>query len=115
MSNGFNFSPLTLDWRGEPPGPSDFGVYVIRKCDKQTDIPVETVYVGRGKIYDRLSVHIISHRITAHRDKDSTLNYLWARVDRQHVDGVERYLADQLQPLEGEHDTKAIPIQVNLP
>ena len=113
--NPFNFLSLTLDWKNEPPGPFAFGVYVIRKCVRQTGIPVATIYVGKGNIQDRLSVHIISRRITAHRDEDYTLDYLWAMVDRQHVDGVERYLADQLKPLEGERHPDVPHIRVNLP
>lgn len=72
-----------------------------------------TVYVGQGTIAERLR---------AHRQEQEILRYshlglfvTWTRVDRVSRDGVERYLAERLQPRVGTRSPMAAPIQVNLP
>ena len=72
-----------------------------------------TVYVGQGNIKDRLSAHRVDPQIL----KYSTFGLFttWANVDTQSQDGVERYLADSLSPLEGTHHPVALPIPVTLP
>lgn len=72
-----------------------------------------TVYVGQGAIADRLR---------AHRENSDILQYshlglfvTWAPVDRLSRDGVERFLAEKLQPRAGERTPAATPVSVNLP
>jgi len=72
-----------------------------------------TVYIGQGNITQRLSEH--------RRDADiikyspSGLFVTWADVDSPLRDGIERYLANQLQPKEGLIHPEATPIPVPLP
>jgi len=85
------------------------GVYIIWHAGQRP----ATVYIGQGVIRDR---------IQAHRSEDAVLAYsahglfvTWARVDRASLDGVERFLADTLNPKVGTHRPQAVPIAVNLP
>ena len=73
----------------------------------------QTVYVGQGNIKDRLSAHRVDPRILKY--STSGLFTTWADVDTQSQDGVERYLADRLGPLEGAHHPVAPPIAVVTP
>lgn len=72
-----------------------------------------TVYVGQGIIAERLKVHRQEQEIL--RYSHLGLFVTWARVDRISRDGVERYLAERLQPRVGTRSPMATPIQVNLP
>jgi len=85
------------------------GVYVIWHGGQTPS----TVYVGKGAIASRLRDH---------RQKQEILQYsplglfvTWARVDPSSQDGVERFLADRLQPKVGTRSPEARPIDVNLP
>ena len=73
-----------------------------------------TVRVGQGAIADRLGAHRGDRLITTHATKGG-LWVTWAAVPAQHLDGVERYLADQLRPLVGDRHPAVVPIVVNLP
>ena len=86
------------------------GVYVIWHGGKFS----HTVYVGQGNVADRISDHRNDWKITRHRSKGG-LFVTWADVSIFQRDGVERYLANELSPLEGDHHPQAIPLAVNLP
>lgn len=73
-----------------------------------------TVRVGQGNIADRLSAHRGDRLILTHATKGG-LWVTWAALQAQYLDGVERFLADQLQPLVGERHPNVAPISVNLP
>ena len=92
--------------------PNGEGVYVIwhkgilgyKKC----------VYVGQGVIRDRLKDHRRNDSMKIY-EICGALRVTWALVSADHQDGVEKYLADQLNPLEGERHPDVPPIAVNLP
>ena len=72
-----------------------------------------TVYVGQG---------IIRERLGAHRNDADILQYskyglftTWAAVDVQQRDGVERYLADSLNPLVGTAYPAVVAVHVPIP
>jgi hypothetical protein len=73
-----------------------------------------TVRVGQGDIKARLTAHRLDPAIGAYRPQGG-LWVTWASVSQRELDGVERYLSEQLQPLVGDHFPDAIPIAVNLP
>ena len=90
---------------------SDDGVYVIC-CD---DIDM-CIYVGQGSIRDRLKFHQTNEDVQFYaKDLDGTLYVTWAKVPSQKRDGVEKYLACKLRPLEGKQHPDVRPIKVNLP
>ena len=85
------------------------GVYVIWHGGPNP----HTVYVGKGNI---------AQRIRSHRNSDDILKFshfglfvIWAQVPLSSQEGVERYLADSLQPKVGENHPRVPPIQVNFP
>jgi len=85
------------------------GVYVIWHGGN----PPITVKIGQGDIRDRF---------TAHRNDQSIQKYdnlglfvTWAEVDANSLDGVEKFLGDELQPLVGTRFPNVTAIQVNLP
>ncbi|MCG2760167.1 MAG: hypothetical protein L6407_03000 [Candidatus Delongbacteria bacterium] len=85
------------------------GVYIIWHGGQK---PL-TVYVGKGEI---------KNRILLHRQNPNILKYshlglfvTWAFVDSPYQEGVERYLANNLNPLECERSPEVVPIQVNFP
>lgn len=83
------------------------GVYVIwRPYDRRA------VRVGQGTIVDRLRQHRCDREILTH---GPGLLVTWANVAPSWRDGVERYLANQYQPLVGTTFPFATPIPVNLP
>jgi hypothetical protein len=71
------------------------------------------VYVGQGTIAQRLAEHRQDPRILQYSPRG--LFVTWARVDASSRDGVERFLAEKLQPREGDKYPNANPIVVNLP
>ncbi len=81
------------------------GVYIIW----QAAGPV--VRVGQGICKDRLSQHRNDPAITKYQN----LHVSWAPVPAQFRDGVERYLANILNPVVGDAFPNAQPIPVNLP
>ena len=92
---------------------SDKGVYVI--CyDDDIDGEYVCVYVGQGSIRKRLEFHQTNPDVQFYADF-GTLYVTWAKVPPQKRDGVESFLADELEPLEGERHPDVHPIKVNLP
>lgn len=68
----------------------------------------------------RIGSGIIKDRIADHRDDEEingygSLNVTWARVNANQMQGVEKYLADELNPEVGERFPNRTPIPVNLP
>ena len=85
------------------------GVYIIWHSGEHP----WTVYVGQGVIADRLK---------AHRQDDEILKFshlglfvTWARLDGTSRNGVERFLAESLEPKVGRSYPTDSPIQVNFP
>lgn len=72
-----------------------------------------TVRLGQGIIKDRLAAHREDRNVQAYAK--NTLYVTWAAVDATSRDGVEAYLAEQLNPLVGERFPDRTPIAVNLP
>jgi hypothetical protein len=85
------------------------GVYVIWHGGANP----ATVYVGQGDVASRLQVHRSNLEILAYGPNG--LFATWAKVDSRSRDGVERYLADRLNPKVGSAHPQAVPITVNLP
>lgn len=81
------------------------GVYVIW----QHSGPV--VRLGQGIIKDRIADHRTNRAITAYNN----LYVTWAPVLAQYRDGIERYLANTLNPKIGDAFPNANQIAVNLP
>lgn len=86
------------------------GVYIIWHASN----PSEVVYVGQGDVADRISKHRNNNEITEY-ESAGKLHVTWATVPAHQRDGVERYLADKLNPLVGDVHPQATPISVNLP
>lgn len=86
------------------------GIYVIWHSGQ----PPWTVRVGQGDIVDRLTAHRSDQQVLAYRNYGG-LWVTWAAVPAQSLDGVERYLADQLRPLVGDRFPNVVSIPVNLP
>lgn len=72
-----------------------------------------TVYVGQGQIADRLRAHRQNKAILPFSNLG--LFVTWAQVDRNFQNGVERFLAERLQPKVTERVPAVPPIQANLP
>ena len=81
------------------------GVYVIYQIGHGTN-PNVCVYVGQGVIRDRLSRRRYELDEYYHTGE---LVVTWAELDESLLDGVERYLADTLKPLEGERHPDVDP------
>jgi hypothetical protein len=74
--------------------------------------PSRIVRVGQGNIADRLAAHRRDPKIAAYR-AFGTLRVTWAVLPEWMWDGVERYLAEYLQPLVGDAFPDVLPIAVN--
>jgi len=85
------------------------GVYIIWHGGQEP----RTVRVGQGNVRDRLSAHRGDPEITRWQHLD--LYVTWAAVTASQRDGVERYLAEQLNPIVGSRFPDVPSIQVNLP
>lgn len=85
------------------------GVYRIYSVDtiNQKYIPIR---VGQGVIHDRFTHHLRDPQITRYPN----LLFIWAPCHQTYRDGVEKYLADALNPLVGERFPDRYPISVNL-
>jgi hypothetical protein len=84
------------------------GVYII-----WTDHG-RVLYVGQGKVRDRLRTHRTDPRIQ--QFSDGGLWVTWAFLaDPATRDGVERHLADQFAPSVGEAHPRVFPLAVNHP
>lgn len=84
-----------------------FGVYLIWNTNKKA------VRIGQGDVSKRLLAHRQDREILRH--KADGLYVTLASVPAPSVDGVERYLYDQYNPLVGERAPDVYPIAVNLP
>lgn len=71
------------------------------------------VYVGQGKIRDRILAHRDDSGIQRFASRD--LFVTWAAVNSEDRDGVETYLADKWRPKVGEQHPNAPKIEVNSP
>lgn len=72
-----------------------------------------TVRVGQGFIRDRLRDHRLDSKVQAY--KQYGLLVTWASVPANSLNGVEAYLAQNLNPILGERFPNVLPIAVNLP
>ena len=89
------------------------GNYVIWcGADKQTGKSAQTVHVGQGQFRDRFSEHRKDPRIIKYRHR--TLYIEWADAPEPTRCSIERFLEQQLGPLEGERHPNLPPIPVNL-
>ncbi|ARN73782.1 hypothetical protein [Oceanicoccus sagamiensis] len=80
------------------------GVYIIWSGET-------VVRLGSGIIKDRISEHRGNSEINTYNN----LKVTWATVKANQMEGVERYLADVLDPAVGDRFPDATPIEVNLP
>lgn len=93
------------------------GVYVIWTDDNEDSfvIHVGQVWSLDREFKDRFSEHRNDNDIQQYAPL-GTLYVTWAPVDDLgDLDGIERYLFDELSPLHGERAPSAEPIPVNLP
>ena len=97
--DGVNLDPVTTT-----------GVYVIWHSGPTP----RTVRVGQGDIKSRLNAHRLDRAIGAYRPQGG-LWVTWAAVSPYALNGVERYLAEQLRPLVGDRFPDVTAIPVNLP
>ena len=88
------------------------GVYVIGYDDG--DSGIATIYVGKGDIAARLQQHRSNNTILQYAE-EGTLRVTWASVPAKQRDGVEKFLADKLEPVEGDRHPNDDPVEVNLP
>ena len=86
------------------------GVYIIWHAGD----PSQVVRIGQGDIADRLAKHRIDPEITVYAGR-GTLLATWASVSVAQLDGVEKYLAHQWNPLVGDAFPNVAPIAVNSP
>lgn len=106
-----NFLNLNLDGDSLAKG----GAYVIWS-ENATGESKRAVYVGQGKpVADCLARHRKEAAITRHQKDGRLLRVTWAKVGKEARGGVEHYLADTLNPLEGDRWSDDDPLQVNLP
>jgi hypothetical protein len=94
-----------------------FGVYVIwhgSGWDQGRAVAPWSVRLGQGDIKTRLCEHRDNPLITQYAVYGG-LYVTWAAVPALIVDGVERYLAEQLLPKVGNRFPDATAIPVNLP
>ena len=88
------------------------GVYIIG-CDLGK-LGIATIYVGKGDIADRLKAHRRDRAILKYA-KLGTLRVTWAKIRANSRNSVERFVADELEPLEGDRHPDDDPVEVNLP
>jgi hypothetical protein len=86
------------------------GVYVIWHGGQTPRV----VRVGQGRINERIGAHRNDTAICAYRTSGPLL-VTWAIVPPLHLDGVERFLANRLNPLIGDRHPDVAPVAVNLP
>ena len=90
------------------------GVYVIWHDGSHSEYALHCVRVGQGNISDRIGDHRRDIEITTY-DSRGKLFVTWAAIsDLETRLGVERFLADQLDPLVGTYPDVQ-PILVNFP
>lgn len=88
------------------------GVYIIGSKTKSGR--VVTVRVGQGNVKERLTEHRNDARVRAY-EQLGMLVVTWAMVPETQIDGIETYVARQLQPQVGERFPNVAPVEVNLP
>lgn len=86
------------------------GVYVIW----HEGAPGRVVRVGQGNITDRLASHR-NDRSVMDCKRLGNLRVTWAAVPARLMDGIERYLADEWNPLVGDAFPDVQPVAVNSP
>ncbi len=84
------------------------GVYIIWNVG----IFPRAVRVGQGDIKERIADHRRDPEITS---IGPNMRVTWAALEKQYLDGVERYLEIQLDPMLGVRFPDVQPIPVNLP
>ena len=85
------------------------GVYVIWHGGNNP----RTVRVGQGSIKDRIEAHRTDPEVQVYNHLG--LYVTWARVPANSLNGVETFLAQELDPIVGQRYPNVYPIQVNLP
>ena len=85
------------------------GVYIIWHGGMEPEV----VYVGQGKIRDRLHDHRQNPEVQQYSDWD--LFVTWASVQTENRDGVEAHLAREWTPLVGDVHPNVNPVEVNSP
>ena len=85
------------------------GVYVI--CHGGNN--PRTVRVGQGFIKDRIAAHRADPEVQVYNHLG--LYVTWARIPANFLNGVEAFLAQQLNPLVGQRFPNVPIIPVNLP
>ena len=81
------------------------GVYVIWSFEDGV------IRVGQGQIRERIT----DHREDSKINNFEILYVTWAEVDKDNMDGVEKFLADSYKPIVGERFPDSTPTPVNLP
>lgn len=89
------------------------GVYVIWMPGSDVDGAPIYIRVGQGDVADRIACHRLDEDVQEY--ENGNLRFTFARVDRAQRGGVERYLAEKLQPLVGDRFPTDPMIAVNLP
>ena len=84
------------------------GVYIIWQNQGGS-----VIRVGQGNIRERLALHRADPRLRAYAAPGLLVS--WAQLPMLCRDGVERYLAEHLQPLVGSRWPDVQPIAVNIP
>ena len=97
-----------------PSFPQDEGVYVVRRAPYY-DNPMRDLYVGQGAVRERLLERQSDPDMREEEDYYGRLWVTWANVASSQRAGVERFLADNLDPAYGERHPDVPPIPVNLP
>ena len=80
------------------------GVYIIWSNDS-------VIRLGSGIIKDRITDHRTNEKISQY----PVLKVTWAKVNANQMEGVEKYLADTLNPFIGDRFPDRTLIKVNLP
>jgi len=101
--------PLPFNFGSVSPSPT-LGVYIIWHGGQTPRV----VRVGQGDVAGRLSAHSRDPVITKYAQFGG-LYTTWAAVPIAYRDGVERFLADRLNPLIGDRHPAVVPVPVNLP
>ncbi len=93
------------------------GVYIIwHDEDDPSNADNKIIYVGQGVISNRIEFHRGDDPPVCAYPKDKwTRRFCFAELDADVRDGVERYLADELEPKTGSDWPDVDPISVNLP
>lgn len=86
----------------------------MRSVSRVVDVSINTVTKALEDAGARLMAHRADPSITRH-NKSGTLYVTWAAVQAGLLDQVERFLADQYGPTEGDRYPDVSPLAVNLP